>query len=194
MRRYSQEEEERIRAQRLVREWTQSGLLEEPQGARLAEELRVELRRTNPFLRAGLALFTGLIVAASVTLLITFLNLRGDVPIAVTTGLAALACIGLAEYLVHEFRCYRFGIEEALAVAAVGLLSIAAGEIDVLRSTSSLEVLPATVALLVGGAGGFGLYRRFGFVYAALAAFSAWRPSRFSWIFRPRPNVFSQRQ
>jgi uncharacterized membrane protein YgcG len=166
MRRYSQEEEERIRAQRLVREWTQSGLLEEPQGVRLAEELRVELRRTNPFLRAGLALFTGLIVAASVTLLITFLNLRGDVPIAATTGLAALACIGLAEYLVHEFRCYRFGVEEALAVAAVGLLSIAGGE---LTSSFHLEPrgMPATVALLIAGAGGFGLDRRFGFVYAA---------------------------
>jgi len=166
MRRYSQEEEERVRAQRLVREWTRSGLLEEPQGARLAEELRVELRRTNPFLRAGLALFTGLIVAASVTLLITFLDLRGDVPIAAITALAALACIGVAEYLVHEFRCYRFGVEEALAVAAVVLLSIAGGEL-----TSSFHFesrgMPATVALLIGAAGGFGLYRRFGFVYAA---------------------------
>jgi uncharacterized membrane protein YgcG len=166
MRRYSQEEEERVRAQRLVREWTRSGLLEDPQGARLAEELRVELRRTNPFLRAGLALFTGLIVAASVTLLITFLDLRGDVPIAAITALAALACIGVAEYLVHEFRCYRFGVEEALAVAAVVLLSIAGGEL-----TSSFHFesrgMPATVALLIGAAGGFGLYRRFGFVYAA---------------------------
>jgi len=166
MRRYSQEEEERVRAQRLVREWTRSGLLEEPQGARLAEELRVELRRTNPFLRAGLALFTGLIVAASVTLLITFLDLRGDVPIAAITALAALACIGVAEYLVHEFRCYRFGVEEALAVAAVVLLSIGGGEL-----TSSFHFesrgMPATVALLIGAAGGFGLYRRFGFVYAA---------------------------
>jgi hypothetical protein len=163
MRRYSQEEEERIRAQRLVREWTRSGLLEAAQGARLAEELRVELRRTNPFLRAGLALFTGLIVAASVTLLITLLDLRGDIPIATVTGLAALVCIGLAEYLVYAFRCYRFGVEEALAVSAVLLLSIAGGEL-----TSSFHLdprgMPATVALLVGAAGGVGLYRRFGFV------------------------------
>jgi hypothetical protein len=166
MRRYSRDEEERIRAQRLVREWTRSGLLEPEQGARLAEELRVELRRTNPFLRAGLALFTGLIVAASVTLLITLLDLRGDMPIAATTGLAALVCIGLAEYLVYEFRCYRFGVEEALAVSAVLLLSIAGGEL-----TSSFHFeprgMPATVALLIGAAGGLGLYRRFGFVYAA---------------------------
>nr|MDP9324429.1 hypothetical protein [Acidobacteriota bacterium] len=129
-----------------------SGFLEEPQGARLAEELRVELRRTKPFLRAGLALFTGLIVAASVTLLITFFDLRGDVPIAAITGLAALVSIGLAEYLVHEFRCYRFGVEEALAVTAVVLVSIAGGE---LTSSFHLEPrgMPATVALLIGGAG-----------------------------------------
>jgi hypothetical protein len=166
MRRYSQDEEERIRAQRAVREWTRSGLLDASQGARLGEELRVELRRTNPFLRAGLALFTGLIVAASVALLITLLDLSDDVSIAAITGLAALASIGLAEYLVLKFRCYRFGVEEALAVAAVVLLSIAGGEL-----TSSFHVetrgMPATVALLIGAAGGYGLYRRYGFVYAA---------------------------
>ncbi len=166
MRRYSRDEEERIRAQRLVREWTRSGLLEAAQGARLPEELRVDLRRTNPFLRAGLALFTGLIVAASVTLPITLLDLRGDVPIAAITGLAALVCGGLAEYLVDAFRCYRFGVEEALAVAAVALLSIAGGE---LTSSFHFETrgVAAIVALLIGAAGGFGLYRRFGFVYAA---------------------------
>ena len=166
MRRYSQDEEERIRAQRMVREWTRSGLLDASQGARLGEELRVELRRTNPFLRAGLALFTGLIVAASVALIITLLNVHDDVSIAAITGFAALPCIGLAEYLVLKFRCYRFGVEEALAAAAVVLLSIAGGE---LTSSFHVEVqgMPAIVALLIGTAGGFGLYRRFGFVYAA---------------------------
>ena len=150
----------------MVREWTRSGLLEATQGARLGEELCVELRRTNPFLRAGLALFTGLIVAASVALILTLLDLRDDVAIAAITGLSALASIGLAEYVVLRFRCYRFGVEEALAVAAVVLLSIAGGE---LTSSFHVEVrgMPAIVALLIGSAGGFGLYRRFGFVYAA---------------------------
>lgn len=166
MRGYSREEEEGIRAQRMVREWTRSELLDPAQGARLEDELRVELRRTNPFLRAGLALFTALIVAASVALLMTLLDLRDEAAIAAISGLAALACIGLAEYLVHKFRCYRFGVEEALAVTAVVLVSIAGGE---LTSSFHLEPrgMPGTVALLIGAAGGFGLYRRFGFVYAA---------------------------
>src|SRR6202045_4593491 len=102
MRRYSDDEEERIRTQGMVREWTRSGLLDAAQGARLGAELRVDFRRTNPFLRAGLALFTGLIVAACAALPIAFFNLSDDIAIAMITGTAALVCIGLAEYLVVE--------------------------------------------------------------------------------------------
>ena len=65
---YSPDDERRIRSQALVREWTKSGLLDPAQGAALEAELRVDVRRTNVFLRAGLALFTVLIVAASVGL------------------------------------------------------------------------------------------------------------------------------
>jgi hypothetical protein len=169
MRRYSDDEEERIRAQGMVREWTRSGLLDAAQGARLGAELSVELRRTNPFLRAGLALFTGLIVAASVALAVEFFELRDEAAIATITGIAAAVCIGLAEYLVVEFRCYRFGVEEALAVAAVALLGISGVELTSWLHTG-LRGLPAVVGLLVGAAGGFGLYRRFGFVYAAFGS------------------------
>ncbi|HEX9368457.1 MAG TPA: hypothetical protein VF921_17630, partial [Vicinamibacterales bacterium] len=62
MRLYTQDEEERIRAQTLVREWTRSKLIDLSQSAPLEAELRVDLKRTNVFLRAGLALFTLLIV------------------------------------------------------------------------------------------------------------------------------------
>ena len=86
MRRYSRDEEERIRAQAAVREWTRSRLLDPSQGARLEAELRVDVRRTNNFLRAGLALFTALIVGASVLFVITGLGLNGEIPIAAVTG------------------------------------------------------------------------------------------------------------
>jgi hypothetical protein len=169
MRLYTDEEEERIRAQQMVREWTRSGLLNAAQGTRLAGDLRVDLRRTNPFLRGGLALFTGVIVAASVALILTFFDVSHEVSISVITGIAALACIGLAEYLVYALRCYRFGVEEALAASAVVLLGISGGAL-----TSGLHVggraVPTVVALLIGTAGGLGLYGRFGFVYAALGS------------------------
>jgi hypothetical protein len=166
---YSDDVEDRIRVQRLTREWTRSGLLDAAQGERFAAELRVELRRTNLFLRAGLALFTGLIIGASVALLTTVLDLRGHVGTAWISGIAALACIGAAEYLVLKFRCYRFGIEEALAVGAIVLLGISAGE-TTSWFHSEIQGLPVAVALGVGVAGGLGLYRRFGFVYAALGS------------------------
>ena len=162
MRRYANEEEERVRIQDLVREWVRSGLLEAAQSEALAAELRVDLRRTNPFLRGGLALFTLLIVAALVGLVAVSLGLRGKGAIAALTGLSGLACIGAADVLASRYRCYRFGIEEAFAVASVGLLCIAGG-------TLSPSGWREIVALLLGAAGGFALYRRFGFVYAALA-------------------------
>jgi hypothetical protein len=163
MRRYSNDEEERVRVQELVREWVRSGLIEAARGEALAMELRVDLKRTNPFLRGGLALFTGLIVAALVGLVAVSLDLRDKGAIAVLTGLSALACIGAADVLAGTYRCYRFGVEEALAVASVVLLCIAGAAL----SPSGWSEI---VALGLGAAGGLALYRRFGFVYAALAA------------------------
>jgi hypothetical protein len=175
MRRYSRAEEEQIRALRLVREWTRSGLLDPTQGARLKSQLQVELRRTNPFLRVVLALFTVLVVIAFVALMSMKLMMVGrELQFAATTGVAALACIALADFLVLAFRLYRFGVEEALAVAAVVLLGISGATL-----TSRLHAGPPglppqglleTIRALIGAAGGLGLYLHFGFVYGALGA------------------------
>src|SRR5258707_8756531 len=122
MRRYTDDEEERIHLQGEVREWTRSGLLDAAQGEALAAELRVDLRRTKRFLRAVLALFTALIVAAGVALFLTVFEVKGHSAIGVIAALASLVCLGAAELLVANYRCYRFGVEESFAVAAVVLL------------------------------------------------------------------------
>ena len=132
MRRYSRSEEERIQLQGLVSEWARSGLLNATQGEQLAAECHVERRRTNAFLRAGLALFTTIIIAASVALLLTFLQITGEERVAAVACVAGLVCLGLSEFLVGAFRCYRFGVEEALAVNAVVLLCIS-GYCDLLQ-------------------------------------------------------------
>jgi hypothetical protein len=170
MTRYSRNEEERIRARTLVREWTRSKLLDPSQRVRLEADLHVDVRRTNGFLRAGLALFTGLIVGASVLFVITGLDLMGEVPIAAVAGVAALVCIGLAEVLAGRLRFYRFGVEEALAVAAVLLLSFTGAELASGPPHRLFGEVSAIVGLLVGAAGGFGIYRRYGFVYAAVGS------------------------
>ena len=165
MSRYSQDDEERIRAQAQVREWARSSLLDAGQGAGLEAELRVDVRRTNGYLRAALALFTALIVFASVLFVTTGLSLTGNVAVAVVTGVAAVVCFGLAELLVGRFRLYRFGVEEGLAVAAALLLAACASEL--VRNPQNVW-MSLNVVLVVAAAGGFGVYRRFGFVYAAI--------------------------
>lgn len=169
MRRYAAEDEERVRLQGLVQAWTDEGLLDAKQGATLGAALRVELRRTNPFLRAGLALFTAVIVAAFVLLVIESLSLNDRSSIAVVAALSGVACIAAAEFLVASYRCYRFGVEEMFAVAAVVLFAIGGVEtIDAPRA--AMGWLPDVVGLLIGTAGALGLYLRFGFVYAALGS------------------------
>lgn len=165
MRRYSRLDEERIRVQARVREWTRAGLLDPSQGARLEAEVRPSVRRTNSALRAGLALFTCLIVGASVLWTLSAFHLDSDREMAVTAGLAAVVCIACAELLAGRLRFYRHGVEEALAVGAALLLSVSAAEI-----TQTFQSGRLTVALAVGAVGLCYLYRRFGFVYAAIGA------------------------
>ena len=168
MRRYSPDEEERIRAQRMVREWAHSGLLDPAQRVRLDAELRVDVRRTNDFLRAGLALFTAIIVGASVLFITETFDVRDPSSLAVVAGCAALVCFGLAEFLVGRFRLYRFGVEETLAAAAVVLLSISVARVirPLFRPFGPASMI---TTFFICAAGAFGVYRRFGFVYAAVA-------------------------
>jgi len=170
MRRYSADDEERVTAQFCIREWERSGLLESSQSARLEAELQVDLRRTNNFLRGVLFLFTGLIVAASVLLTTTVFDLDDELLLATTTGIAGILFFALLECLVSRFRLYRFGVEEAFAVAAAVLLSVSGGAIASALRGSRPGEFPALVALCIGALSAFGIYRRFGYVYAAFAA------------------------
>jgi hypothetical protein len=170
MRHYSALEEQRIRVQAEVREWTGEKLLESSQRERLESDLRVEVKRTNGFLRAGLALFTLLIVAALFLLCTLGLELSGRLELVATAGLLALTCIGLAELLAARFRFYRFGVEEALVVAALLLLAFAAAELAAGAEYRLFRTASRIAGLTVAAAGGFVSYRRFGFVYAAIGS------------------------
>jgi hypothetical protein len=167
MRRYSSADEERIRVQAKVREWTRAGLLGAAQGAALDAQLRTDLRRTNWPLRGVLALFTGVMVAASVGLVFVTFDIQGSSAAAATCALAAVACIGIAEYLVRTFRLYRYGIEEMLAVSAVGLMSVSA-RMMIWATPAGTHDEAFIAALVVAAGGGYALFRRFGFVYAAV--------------------------
>ena len=167
---YAAEDERRIRTQALVREWTKSGLLDASQGAALDAELRVNVRRTNIFLRGGLALFTALIVAASVTLVVVVNDLDHPTPEAIVAAVAAVVCAGLAHFFVVRERFYRFGVEEALAILSVALMAMSAYSFMYEHDMTRFGDVPFAAGLVVAGAGGLIVYWRFGYVYAAVGA------------------------
>ena len=120
MRTYSQHDEDKVRDQALVGDWVRSGLLNAEQDQSLQAGLVVTLRRTNNVLRAVLALFTMLLVIASVGLTMSLLHIAGNAE-APIYGIWAAICLGLAWLLATQGRLYRCGVEEALAAAAVVL-------------------------------------------------------------------------
>lgn len=165
---YAPFDEEKIRTLSRVREWTRSGFLDSQQLEHISEGLHVDLRRTNPFLRAVLFLFTVLIVAASVALFVVTFHVDDNGPIVLTCLVSSSICYALAEYLVRRFRLYRFGVEEALAVSAVLLLTIAAiAETDKLTERTTFERI-VVAGLSAASIGALNIYWRFGYLYAAI--------------------------
>jgi hypothetical protein len=170
MRIYAADVERKIRSQALVREWTKSGLLDAAQGERLDAELRVDVRRTNNFLRAGLAFFTALVVGASTAFVGVVFDVDGEFAIAVLTAVSAAACFWLAQRLVVQYRFYRFGVEEALAVASAVLMAIGAAAFVEMLGMFGHGRGPRLAGLIAAAGALLAVYRRFGYVYAAVGA------------------------
>jgi hypothetical protein len=162
MRRYSQTVEETIRAQSLVREWRHSGLLGLTEAARLESELAVDLKRTNFFFRAVLFVFGLMITGAVAWFIAETFHLTDDPTLGMVFIGLAVACFGVAQWLVASRRLYRFGIEEALLFVAGLLLSLAAALV--------LGDHKGLIALTTASICGLSLFMTFGYVHAAIAA------------------------
>jgi len=173
---YPRDDERAIRQQRMVDDWTKSGLLEPGQREQMIPELQVDLRRTNRFLRITLFIFGYMIVNSVVGLFAVFLDI-GDTAGAVLALVAAGAFFATANWMITSYRLYRFGIEEAAAIASVTFFTVGAG----LFMQSNLSSLQAFVAA-AGGA--FILFSRFGYLYAGVAAvvFAAVIPFNFEFV------------
>jgi hypothetical protein len=173
---YPRDDERAIRQQRMVEDWTKSGLLQPEQREQMIPELQVDLRRTNRFLRVTLFIFGYMIVSSVVGLFAVFLDL-GDTAGAVLALVAAGAFFALANWMITNYRLYRFGVEEAAAIASVTFLTVGSG----LFMQSNLSSLQAFVAA-AGGA--FILFSRFGYLYAGVAAvvFAAVIPFNFEFV------------
>lgn len=159
---YSRADERTIRVQRLVDDWTKSGLLVPEQRTRMLPEVQVELRRTNFFLRATLFVFGYMIVNSLTGLFIVTLNLSEGATMYLAV-FAAVAFFAVAQVLVQRYRLYHFGIEESAAIASVSFFAVAAS----MAFHPTFSMLQALLAATVGS---FVIFRRFGYVYAGVAA------------------------
>lgn len=159
---YTRDDERNVRVERLVRDWNKSGLITDEQRDRMLPDLKVDLRRTNLFLRITLFVFGFLIVNAATGLVFINLDTNGS-SVWWVAAIFAIASYFAAQRIITQFRVYRFGIEEAFAVAAIAFMMIA-GAMWFVRNFSTLYAFGA------GAIASFVVFRRFGYVYAGVAA------------------------
>lgn len=165
---YSDDQERAIRVMRLVNDWTRSALLGPEQRDQIAPELHVDLRRTNKFLRATLFVFAIVILWSVMGLVAIATDLTEEAAFALLAAGNAVVCLVIANQLVDRFRLYRFGVEEAAAVAGVGF-AIASAWVFALAVGVNQEGA-AMAGLVTGCLASFGIFVRFGYVYAAIGS------------------------
>ena len=159
---YPRDDERAIRVQRMLDDWTKSGLLQDDQRIRMLADVQVDYRRTNRFLRITLFLFGYLITMAMFGLLTVTFD-AGDDGAAVLAFISSVACFVGAQKVIERYRLYRFGIEEALAVASGSLFTLGCALFMTGRFSS--------FQMFIGAAGAaFIVFRRFALLYAGIAA------------------------
>jgi hypothetical protein len=166
---YADDEERDIRTARLVRDWAASGLITEQQREQMLPELEVDLRRTNKFLRITLFVFGLMILQSVAGLLALSIGVADESVAGVICALVAAGSFWIANVLVTRYRLYRFGIEEAAAVASI-ILAAASALLFSTMGSGRLSDVPIAIALAIAAAVAFALFRRFGYVYAAVIA------------------------
>ena len=167
MRRYPPDVESQLRLHAQLREWTRSGLLTDGQRALLEPHLAVSVRRTHPFLRLGLAVFTIIAAAAAAGLVFVTIEPRADTAIGAMLLLLGLAAFVAADALIRWFRLYRHGVEEGLAALAVVLGGAGSAFVSAAFAGRG-DSVALTAALVTCAAICAAAYVRFGFQYAAV--------------------------
>ena len=162
---YSRDDERAIRVQRLLHDWNKSGLISDAQRDEMLPGVQVDLRRTNKFLRATLFVFAFMIVQSAAGLIAVLIDIDNRIVVGITALVAATASFAMAQWLISTYRLYRFGVEEAAAIAAAAF-AVAAGWLllDAQWSQATKYAFAAATGAAVV------LFRRFGFVYAGVAA------------------------
>lgn len=173
MRLYTVVDEVRVGVGHQLRDWTRAGLLSTSQSDDLHRDLVTDLRRTGLVLRIGLALFTVIAGAAAIGLVFLGINMNSEITVSIACFLLGVGALLGATVFARDLKWYRHGVEEALAVGAIGLFGFSVAIFGFRIFTSSTESVAVAGALgLAAGAAAF-VYRRFGFQYAAIGAMCA---------------------
>ncbi len=171
MRRYADEDEEAIRTASYVRDWKASGLIDAERAAAIEADLRTGLKRTHWALRAILFVFSISVIQSALGFFFVVLMPDEASVTAVLVLLAGIACVVIAELLVARYGFYRFGIEEASVVCAIGL--VAAGVTLLASTAGARDETLALIAFFTIAVAGAAAYLRFGLLYCAIAAIGA---------------------
>jgi Predicted membrane protein (DUF2157). len=169
---YSASSEETLRTRRLLKDWSDDGLLTQEQYERLEQETVSDLRTTNIFLRLVLFFFTLIAVGAAVALVLKdFLSQPSDEVLGILFLIFSVLCYAAGELAASNFRLYHHGIEEALVLCSAG--SLCAGIQIVLFSGVPYSPYPDPAQSVVPAAGAIfalWIWHRFGLWYAFLFA------------------------
>jgi|GEM_PF-517961 len=111
--------------------WHRQGLLTDEQLGQIRALYPVSFRETNPFVEIGLFIFT--VVAMSGILLLLGTLFDDLLPPSLLGFVSGVATLLILQRLIHRQQFYRSGVDNALILLGIGLISI--GWLDVLPDT-----------------------------------------------------------
>jgi hypothetical protein len=168
---YTSEQEENICTRKKAKTWQRSGLISEEQLRLMEAETEPNVHQTNLFFRLIFFLFTWLCATAVTAFVIWLMKEPSDTAAMSILILFSIPFYVLAEYVIKKYCFYRYGIEEALAIASIVSLCVGCGMLlDKYHLDYQIEAIAVSLLFAVTS---FWVFLRFGFLYSALIGITA---------------------
>jgi uncharacterized membrane protein len=171
---YSPQQEENIYIRKQARTWQRSGLITNDQLTSIFGYTNPDVSQTNVFFRAIFFIFTYLCASALLGLFVWITGIKGSMALSVTSIIAGVIFYFLAEYAITNYRFYRHGIEEALALSSMVLLCMGLffGAMKLFWGNKLSAHFDILLCILFA-VNACWIYLRFGYLYAALISIVA---------------------